>query len=34
MYNNDHIDQEDLRMRAILGNAQEEVPEHMVILRF
>ena len=29
MYNNDHIDQEDLRMRAILGNAQEEVPEHI-----
>lgn len=29
MYNNDHIDQEDLRMRAILGNAQEEVPAHV-----
>lgn len=29
MYNNDHIDQEDLRMRAILGNAQEEVPAHI-----
>lgn len=29
MYNNNHIDQEDLRMRAILGNAQEEVPAHV-----
>lgn len=29
MYNNGHIDQEGLRMRAILGNAQEEVPERV-----